>query len=78
MLPLLCQNDAFKTGICHIKPTQGIGIKILSSKEMLQIIPIGLVQVKVGNIFEYLLNETRQIAHFFHLVKKITQNHRKT
>ena len=38
------------------------GLKILTSKQMLQILPIPLAQIKVGNNSESLLNEIRQIV----------------
>ena len=37
------------------------GLKILTPKQMLQILPIALAQVKAGNTSENLLNEIRQI-----------------
>ena len=40
--------------------------KILSPKQMLQILPIALAQVKVGNTSEKLLNKIRQIIHFLY------------
>ena len=39
--------------------TTGTGLKILSSKQMLQRLPIALVQVKAGNYSENFLNEIR-------------------
>ena len=41
---------------------QGTGLKILTSKQMLQRLPIALVQIKPGNNSETLLNEIRQIV----------------
>ena len=38
-------------------------LKILSPKQMLQRLPIALVQVKAGNNSESLLNEIRQIVN---------------
>ena len=43
------------------KQTRGKVLKILTPKRMLQILQIALVQVKVGNTSENLLNEIRQI-----------------
>ena len=40
---------------------------------MLQILPIALAQVKVGNTFENLLNEIHQIIHSLHRTKEITK-----
>ena len=39
-------------------------LKILTPKQMLQRLPIALVQVKAGNTSENLLNEIRQIIYF--------------
>ena len=39
--------------------TTGTGLKILSSKQMLQRLPIALVQVRAGNYSENFLNEIR-------------------
>ena len=41
----------------------GEGLKILTPKQMLQRLPIALVQVKAGNNAEKLLNEIRQIVY---------------
>ena len=41
--------------------TEGKGPKILTSKQMLQRLPIALAQVKAGDNSENLLNEIRQI-----------------
>ena len=39
--------------------TKGTGLKILTSRQMLQRLPIALAQVKAGNNSENLLNEIR-------------------
>ena len=44
-------------------------LKILNSKQMLQILPIPLAQVQAGNTSENLLNEIRQIKHSLYQVK---------
>ena len=44
--------------------TEGTGLKILTPKQMLQRLPIVLVQVKAGNNSEILFNEVRQICIF--------------
>ena len=41
------------------RATKGKGLKILTSKQMLQRLPIALAQVKSGNNSESLLNEVR-------------------
>ena len=55
------------------KATKGTGLKILTSKQMLQRLPIVLVQVKAGNDSEKLLNEIRQIVYSLHQSKVITK-----
>ena len=57
-------NDYFK--MVHkaaYDSKRGKGLKILTLKQMLQRLPIALVQVKVGNTPENLLNELRQIIY---------------
>ena len=39
------------------------GLKILTSKRMLQRLPIALAQIKATNISENLLNEIRKVKH---------------
>ena len=48
-------------------------LKILSPKQMLQRLPIALAQVKAGNNWESLLNETRQIVYSLYQSKQITK-----
>ena len=49
------------------------GLKILTSKQMLQRLPIALAQVKAGNTSENLLNEIRQIIYSLYRAKEITK-----
>ena len=42
--------------------TKGIGLNILTPKQMLQRLPIALAQVKAGDNSESLLNEIRQLV----------------
>ena len=53
--------------------TIGTGFKILTPKQMLQRLPIGLAQVKAGNNSESLLNEIRQIVYSLYQSKQITK-----
>ena len=53
--------------------TEGTGIKILTSKQMLQRLPIALAQVKAGNNSESLLNEIRQIVYSLYQSNEITK-----
>ena len=54
--------------------TKGIRLKILTRKQMLQILPIALAQVKAGNNSQKLLNEVRQIVYSLYQSKEITKN----
>ena len=61
--------NTFRSGIFSIKEKQGKqgkGLKILTPKQMLQILPIALAQVKAGNTSESLLIEIRQIICFLY------------
>ena len=52
---------------------QGTGLKILTSKQMLQKLPLALAKIKAGNNSESLLNEIRQIVYFLYQSKEITK-----
>ena len=56
-----------------IKATKGTGLKMLTPKQMLQILPIALAQVKAGNNSKSLLNEIRQIVYSLYQSKQITK-----
>ena len=47
--------------------------KQLSPKQMLQVLPIALTQIKAGNNSESLLNEIRQIVYCFYQSKQMTK-----
>ena len=49
------------------------GLKILTPKQMLQRLPIALVQVKAGNNSENLFNEIKQIVYSLYQSKEITK-----
>ena len=51
------------------------GLKILTSKQMLQRLLIALAQVKADNNSESLLNEIRQIAYSLYQSKEITKKY---
>ena len=55
------------------KATKGTVLKILTSKQMLQRLPIALEQVKAGNNSEKLLNQIRQIVYSLYQSKEITK-----
>ena len=54
---------------------EGIGLKILTPKQMLQRLPIALAQVKAGNNLESLLNEIMQIVYSLYQSKQITKKY---
>ena len=49
------------------------GLKMLIPKQMLQILPIALAQIKDSNNSESLLNEIRQIVYSLYQSKQITK-----
>ena len=53
--------------------TQGKGVKILTPKQMIQILPIALAQIKAVNNSEGLLNEIRQNVYSLYQSKQITK-----
>ena len=53
--------------------TKGKRLKILTPKQMIQILPKALEQVKASNNSENLLNEVRQIIYFLYQSKEITK-----
>ena len=55
--------------------TKGKRLKILTPKQMLQRLPIALVQVKAGNNSENLVNEIRQIVYSLYQSKEITEKY---
>ena len=55
------------------KTKQETGLNILTSKQMVQRLPIALEQVKAGNNSENLLNEIRQIVYSLYQSKEITK-----
>ena len=57
--------NGFKRNIFPIKATQGNGLKILTSKQILQRLPIALAQVKAVNTSERLPDEIRKVICFF-------------
>ena len=55
------------------KDSDHANLKILIPKQMLQRLPIALVQVKKGNTPENLLNEIRKIIYSLYRAKEITK-----
>ena len=56
-----------------LKAIEGTRLKIITSKQILQRLPIALAQVKAGNNSESLLNEIRQIVYSLYQSKDITK-----
>ena len=52
---------------------QGTGLKVLTSKQILERLPIALAQIKAGSNSESLLNEIGQIVYSLHQSKEITK-----
>ena len=65
--------EAKKKASEKLKEQEGTGLNILTPKELLQKLPIALVQVKTGNNSENLLNEIRRIIYSLHQSKEITK-----
>ena len=57
------------------KAKYAIELKILTSKEMLQRLPIALAQGKAGSDSENLLNEIRQTVYSLYQSKDITKKY---
>ena len=55
------------------EPATRTGLKILTSKQLLERLPIALAQVKAGNNSENLLNKIRQIIYSLYQSKEITK-----
>ena len=53
--------------------TKGIGLQILTPKQMLQRLSIPLAKVKAGNNSENLLNEIRQTVYSLYQSKEIAK-----
>ena len=55
----------------QIKTTQGKELKLSTTKQMVQRLPIALPQVEAGKTSENLLNEIRQIIYSLYQVEEI-------
>ena len=51
------------------EPAKGIGLKILTPKQLLQRLSIALAQVKAGNNSENLFKKIRQIVYYLYQSK---------
>ena len=59
------------------KATKETGLKILTTKQMLQRLPIALAEVKAGNNSEILLNKIRQIVYSLYQSNKSLKKYTK-
>ena len=55
----------------QIKTTQGKELKLSTTKQMVQRLPIALPQLEAGKTSENLLNEIRQIIYSLYQVEEI-------
>ena len=58
---------------CVAKVSDFSNLKILSHKQMLQILSIALAQVKVGNTYQNLLNQIRSSINSLYRAKQFTK-----
>ena len=56
------------------RPKYGSGLKVLTSKQMIQRLTIALAQLKAGNTSQNLPNEIRQMIYSLYQEKEITKN----
>ena len=52
---------------------EGTGLKVFTSEQMFQRLPIALAQIKAGSNSQSLLNEIRQIVYSLYQSKEITK-----
>ena len=55
--------NAFEIGIFPLPPTECTSLKTLTSKQMFQILPKAVAQIKAGNTSENLMNEICKIIY---------------
>ena len=67
------RDYSFLLSEAKYKAKYGRGLKILTTKQMLQRLPKSLAQVKAGNTSENLVNEIRQIMCSLYRAKQITK-----
>ena len=66
---------AERKAVQELKEQEGIGLKILSPKQMLQRLQIALAQIKAGSNSKDLLNEITQIVYSLYQSKEITKKY---
>ena len=67
------KDYSFLLSEAKYKSKYGRGLRILTSKKILQRLPIALAQVKAGNTCENLLNEIRKSIYSLYRSKEITK-----
>ena len=70
---MIIQELELKLFTKQIKKTAETRLKILTPKQLLQRLPIALVQVKAGNNSDSLLDKIRQIVYSWYQSKQITK-----
>ena len=73
-IPSMLARVARVAKVSERKVSDHSNLKILRPKQMHQIMPIALAQLKAGNTSENLLNEIRQSIYSLHRAKGITKN----
>ena len=71
LVPLYTDDEHNKDG--QRRSQEGHGIKILTSNQMLSMLPITLSQLKSGNNSEKPENEIRQLLHSLYISKKLSK-----
>ena len=66
---------AKRKAVQELKEQEGIRLKILSPKQMLQRLQIALAQIKAGSNSKDLLNEITQIVYSLYQSKEITKKY---
>ena len=66
---------AKRKAVQELKEQEGIGLKILSPKQMLQRLQIALAQIKAGSNSKDLLNEITLIVYSLYQSKEITKKY---
>ena len=68
-------EEKLKTTEAKLETTKDKGLKILTSKQIIQRLPVALAQIKARNNSESLLNEISQIDYSLYQSKEITKKY---
>ena len=66
-------QEMMLSNLWRIMAQRFLRLKILTTKQMLQRLPIALAQIKAGNNSESLLNEIRKIVYSLYQSKEINK-----